>query len=75
MTEVKKNRYKVRPARDLTSNFEKRLKKKEEDKLEAEEQKKVEEAAAKTAVRCMASRGAGGPLVSLSPSYFKDMYD
>ena len=43
--------YTVRPLRDLTSQFEKRMVDKEEAKLEQERRKKLEEEEAKRAVR------------------------
>jgi hypothetical protein len=51
IVEKAKNRYKVRPLRDFSSAFEKRLVATEEAKIEAERLKKEEKEAEKIAVR------------------------
>ena len=48
--EEKRERYMVRPQRDLSSHFEKRMDDKEKTKLEEERKKKLEEEEAKRAV-------------------------
>ena len=48
--EQKQEKYVVRPPRDLTSQFEKRMKDKKQAQIEAEERKRKEEEEARIAV-------------------------
>ena len=58
--EQKQEKYVVRPPRDLTSQFEKRMKDKEQAQIEAEERKRREEEDARIAVSWSGGGGNGG---------------
>lgn len=47
----KRERYMVRPPRDLTSQFDRRMEEKQQAKIKAEERKRREEEEARIAVR------------------------